>query len=409
VQVLDRDAPHGLARTFIYMDPNTGDIVRFDPYATSSTGNRIYRWLGALHQGYVGGWPVQLLLFAGILGVPVLAYTGIRSYVRRRLPAPRDATGLKVRVARITTETAETKVFELESANGAALPPFTAGAHIDVHIDEGLVRQYSLCNGPDDKARYIIAVKREPDSRGGSRAMHERIAAGDELRIGMPRNHFPIEPAANQHLLLAGGIGITPLLAMARHLQSTHGTFSLQYFTRSIGFTAFHAHLSRPEFRGKVAFHYELHLEALRTYLHKLLRHRPDGAHLYVCGPRPFMDLVEEIASPSWPPLTIHTEYFVADPMAYAGPRTPFDVSLALSGGTYRVAADKTIVEALADCGVEIPTSCRQGVCGTCVTGVLEGEPDHRDAFLSEAERRACDKIMPCVSRSRGRSLLLDL
>jgi vanillate monooxygenase ferredoxin subunit len=147
----------------------------------------------------------------------------------------------------------------------------------------------------------------------------------------------------------------------------------------------------------------------VRQYLHRILWQRPAGAHLYLCGPRPFMDLVEEIAEASWPPGTVHAEYFVADPMAYAGPRTAFDVTLALSGGTYRVPADKSIVEALADSGFEIPTSCRQGVCGTCVTGVLKGEPDHRDAFLSDAERAACDRIMPCVSRAKTRVLLLDL
>jgi len=408
VQALDRDAPHANARDFIYLDPYSGDIVRFEPHATSSTGNRIYRWLGALHRGEVGGIAVQLLLFVGILGVPVLAYTGIRGYVRRRFPAARAAGELEVRVARITAETPETKVFELEPTHGE-LPAFTAGAHIDVHIDEGLVRQYSLCNGPEDRRRYVIAVKREPDSRGGSRALHERVAEGELLSIGAPRNHFPIDPAATQHILFAGGIGITPILAIARELQSTNGTFSLQYFTRGVGLTAFHSYLSRPEFRGKVTFHYALETEALRTYLHKLLWQRPAGAHLYVCGPRPFMDLVEEIAAAGWPPEAIHAEYFVADPLAFAGPRAAFDVTLALTGGTYRVAADKTIVEALADCGIEVATSCRQGVCGTCVTGVLEGEPDHRDAFLSEGERRACDKIMPCVSRSRGPLLVLDL
>jgi vanillate monooxygenase ferredoxin subunit len=147
----------------------------------------------------------------------------------------------------------------------------------------------------------------------------------------------------------------------------------------------------------------------LRLYLHKLLWHRPQGAHLYVCGPRPFMNLVEEIATASWPPQTIHAEYFNANPLAHAGTRAPFEVSLALSGGTYSVSADKTIVQALARRGIEIPTSCEQGVCGTCVTGLLDGEADHRDAFLTEAERRAGDKIMPCVSRAKSKLLVLDL
>jgi ferredoxin-NADP reductase len=408
VQVLGRDAPHANARTYVYMDPFIGDIVRFEPYAAASPGTKVYRWLGALHKGEVGGLAMQLVLFAGILGVPVLGFTGARSYLRRRLARPPDDARLAVRVARISEETPETRVFELEPI-ASALPAFTPGAHVDVHVDEGVVRQYSLCNGPEDRGRYIIAVKREADSRGGSRSMHERVAPGDTLAIGAPRNHFPIDPSATHHLLVAGGIGITPLLAMARHLQSAHGSFSLQYFTRSIEMTAFHGFLSRPEFRGKVAFHYAIDPEALHPYLHKLLWIRPPGTHLYVCGPRPFMDLVEEIAASNWPPTAIHSEYFNANPMAFAGPREPFEVTLALSGGTYPVPADRTIVEALAERGIEIPTSCLQGVCGTCVTGVLDGVPDHRDAFLGEAERRAGDKIMPCVSRCKGRALVLDL
>jgi ferredoxin-NADP reductase len=409
IRVIERNAPHSYARTYLYLDPYTGEVLRFEPYTASSAGTKIYRWLGALHTGNVGGVPMQLLLFAGILGVPVLGYTGVRGYLRKKFRTPQDAPGLKARVKTIRAETSETKVFELESANGTPLPAFTPGSHIDIWIDEDMVRQYSLCNGCDEKNRYVIAVKREPDSRGGSRSMHERIAEGDLLSIGTPRNHFPLELSATHHLLLAGGIGITPLLSMARRLQKLNASYALQYFTRSIGYTAFHAFLSRPEFRGKVRFHYALELDALRMYLHKLLWHRPDGAHLYVCGPRGFMDLVEEIASASWPPQTMHTEYFTANPMTYAGARTSFEVSLALSGGTYQVAAGKTIVQALGEHGIEISTSCEQGVCGTCVTGLLDGEADHRDAFLTEAERRAGDKIMPCVSRAKGRVLVLDL
>jgi ferredoxin-NADP reductase len=409
IDIVERDAPHPGARGFLYVDPGTGDVLRYEPYAASSMGNKVYRWLGSLHTGNIGGLPVQLLLFAGILGIPILGYTGIRSYLRRKFPAPEDAAGPRVRVKRITIETPETRVFELEAAGGETLPEFTPGSHIDVRIDEGLVRQYSLCNGPEDKKRYVIAVKREPDSRGGSRAMHERVCEGDVLSVGAPRNHFPIDPSASHHLLLAGGIGITPLISMARHLQEIHGSFVLQYFTRSIGHTAFHAFLSRPEFRGKVTFHYAVEPGALHQYLHRLLWQRPNGAHLYVCGPRPFMDLVEKVASASWPPHALHAEYFSANPNAFAGPRTPFEVTLALTGGTYRIDADKTIVEALGECGIEIPTSCQQGVCGTCVTGLLDGEADHRDAFLTEAERRAGDKIMPCVSRARSKVLVLDL
>jgi len=315
-----------------------------------------------------------------------------------------------VRVARIREETPEIKVFDLVNADSAAeLPSFTPGSHIDVRIDEGVVRQYSICNGPEDRGKYVIAVKREADSRGGSRALHERIAEGDELAISAPRNHFPLAPRAEHHLLLAGGIGVTPLICMARHLHAGSRSFALQYFTRSIAQTAFHALLSHREFRGKVAFHFALDPGALRLYLTNLLHEHAPGTHLYLCGPRPFMDLVEEVAGATWPPESIHAEYFGANPMAYAGPRSEFEVQLALAGGTYRIPADRTIVQALREHGVLIPTSCEQGVCGTCITGVLEGVPDHRDAFLGEEERSAGDKIMPCVSRARSRCLVLDL
>lgn len=410
VQMVGPDAPHPKAISYVYLDAYNGKTLRFEPYGESGTGNKIYRWADAIHMGYVGGLFGQILLFAGILGVPVLGYTGVSSYLRRRFAEAEDKTpGHKVRVNRIRPESAEIKSFELVSANKAPLPDFTPGSHIDVHIDDGLIRQYSLCNGPTEKDRLVIAVKREPESRGGSRAMHERISEGDVLTISAPRNHFPIDPKATHHLLLAGGIGVTPLLSMARHLLGIGASFHLQYFTRGVEHAAFHAVFSQPEFRGKVSFHYALDPEGLRTYLHKLLWHRQEGAHLYVCGPRPFMDLVETTASATWPPETVHSEYFSANPMAFSGSREAFEVKLALTGGTYKVPADKTIVNALAEYGIEIPTSCEQGVCGTCLCGVLEGTPDHRDAFLTEAERKAGDKMLPCVSRAVGTTLVLDI
>ena len=410
VLLLERDAPHRNAISPAYLDAFSGKVLRFEPYAPSGAGNKIYRWANSIHTGEVGGVFGQVLLFAGILCIPVLGYTGVSSYLRRRLAESRDRTpGLKVRVERIRPESPEIKSFELVSATREPLPEYTPGSHIDVHIDAGVVRQYSLCNGPAERERYVIAVKREAASRGGSRAMHERIAEGDVLSISAPRNHFPIDPKATHHLLLAGGIGVTPLISMARHLQSCGASFDLQYFTRSVEHTAFHAVLSRPHFDGKITFHYALDPDGLHAYLHRLLWRRPEGAHLYVCGPRPFMDLVETTASATWPPEAVHTEYFTADPMAYAGPREAFEVRLARRGGAYKIPADKSIVGALAEYGVEIPTSCEQGVCGTCLCGVLEGTPDHRDAFLTEAQRKAGDKMMPCVSRAKGTTLVLDI
>lgn len=316
---------------------------------------------------------------------------------------------VEVRVERIREEALEIKSFELVSGDGAALPAITPGSHIDVHMAQGLVRQYSLCNRPDETASYLIAVKKEPQSRGGSRAMHEQIKEGDMLSISMPRNNFALAAGAKQHLLLGGGIGITPLLGMARHLLVANAAFELQYFSRSIKHMAFHDLLSGPEFKGKVAFHYALEPDAVRAYLRKLLWRRPDGAHLYLCGPRPFMDLVEATAAATWPPEAVHLEYFSADPASLAGARDTFKVRLARTGGEYTVSADKTIVQALAEHGITIETSCEQGVCGTCLAGLLEGVPDHRDVFLTDEEKQSGGKVMLCVSRAKSNVLVLDI
>jgi vanillate O-demethylase ferredoxin subunit len=316
---------------------------------------------------------------------------------------------LSVRVLRIRDEAQDVRSFELEAVDGGPLPPFAAGSHIDVHIAAGLVRQYSLCNDPADAGRYQIAVKREPASRGGSQAMHERIREGDVLTISAPRNNFSLSPAAKHHLLIAGGIGITPLLSMARQLLPSGAGFSLVYFSRSIAHTAFHKLLSAPEFRGRVSFHYALEAEQVRAYLRKLLWSRPPEGHLYLCGPRPFMDLVETTAAPTWPPEAVHLEYFSADPASLAGPKGSFVVKLARHGGEFEIAEGRTIIEVLAEHGVIVDTSCEQGVCGTCLTGVLEGEPDHRDVFLTDAEKLANDRMTVCVSRGKSTRLVLDL
>ena len=403
-----RGAPHENARAMIDLDAYTGKVLRFTPYEASSLGHKLYFWTISFHTGTIGGFTGKLILLAGALSVPTMAYFGFASYLRRRFGKPAEAKMFSVRVNKITTEAADIKSFELVSINGS-LPRFTPGAHINVKIEEGLVRQYSLCNGAEETDRYLIAVKRVPDSRGGAQTMHERVALGDVLSISAPRNHFPLQPRATHHLLVAGGIGVTPLIAMARELQSSGSSFEMQYFVRSIEHTAFHELLSGPEFCGKVTFHYALEPERLHEYLHKVLWRYRDGAHLYLCGPRPFMDLVEDIAAASWPPESIHIEHFGADPMASAGPCEAFDITLARSGGTYTVQADKSIAATLAENGIASVTSCEQGVCGTCLTGLLKGTPDHRDAFLTEGERKACDKIMVCVSRARGGGLVLDI
>jgi ferredoxin-NADP reductase len=409
VFLIGPDAPHPNARSYAHFDQYTGATLQWLPYAHTPAGLRAYFWIVSLHTGAAGGPIVQLLFLLGMLGVPVLAYTGFSSYLRRRFGAARLQVPMPVRVERIVEETAEIKSFHLVPANGKALPAITPGAHISVDLPDGLVRQYSLCNGPHDRRAFHIAVKREPDSRGGSRTLHERVSEGDILQAMPPRNHFPLERSARHHLLLAAGIGITPLLSMAQHLSASGASFALHYFTRSPRHAAFHEQLSREELAGKVDFHYALDPGSLRIYLHALLHARPDGAHLYLCGPRPFMDLVEDVAAAAWPPEAVHVEYFSADPAAHAGPRFPFEVVLARSKVTCAVPADKSILDVMKERGIGVLDSCGQGVCGTCVTGVLEGTPDHRDAFLSDKERKACDKMMLCVSRAKSESLVLDL
>jgi vanillate O-demethylase ferredoxin subunit len=316
---------------------------------------------------------------------------------------------LQVKVLAIRDEAIDIRGFELGRADGERLPAFAPGSHIDIHLGEGLIRQYSLCGMPNETETYQIAVKREPLSRGGSKAMHESVHVGGSLFISEPRNNFPLRDTAGPTLLIAGGIGITPMLAMARQLQRSGREFALHYFSRSIAHTAFHATLSERQFLGKVSFHYALEVDAVRAYLRKLLWQRPTDGHLYLCGPRPFMDLVETTAAATWPPDAVHLEYFAADPASLSGPRDSFTVRLARSGGEYLIPPDKSIVIALAEQGIEIPTSCEQGVCGTCLTGVLEGIPDHRDVFLMDAEKAACDKMTPCVSRAHSDTLVLDL
>lgn len=411
LQLLGPDAPHANAYGLAYLDAFTGRVLAFEPYAQASAGSKAYRWMKSIHMGYVGGLPGQVLLFLAMLAVPVLGWTGVAGYLRRRRQrAPAPARGLmRVRVAGKHAETAEISTFELVPTGTEPLPPAAPGAHIDVHVG-GVVRQYSLCNGPDDRGYYLIAVKREPDSRGGSRAMHEDVAVGQVLQVGVPRNLFPLAPDAGHYVLVAAGIGITPIQAMARHLLARGASFELHYFVRSEAQAAFVTMLGLEPLRGKVRLHAGLERPALQDALAALVASRRKDARLYVCGPQPFMALVGELADQAgWPADAVHTEHFGADPKAQDGPRTAFTVQLSRSGRSYDVPADKSILAVLSENGVKVPTSCEQGFCGSCVCGVLEGTPDHRDSFLSDDERRAGRRLLPCVSRARTARLVLEL
>jgi vanillate monooxygenase ferredoxin subunit len=315
---------------------------------------------------------------------------------------------LAVQVVRKTREAQDIASFELARVGGAPLPAFSAGSHIDVHVPGGLTRQYSLCNDSGEQHRYRIAVLRDPASRGGSAAMHDAVQEGDVLHISEPRNHFPLHHAGRS-LLFAGGIGVTPLLCMAQRLGTIGADFALHYCTRSPERTAFLEEIKASAFAGRAQFHFDSGPPSQKLNLERLLATPDPGTHLYVCGPTGFIDhVVGSAKALGWSSEQIHLEYFGAPPQDTKGDRA-FDVKVASTGKTYRVEAGQTVVQALQSHGVEILTSCEQGVCGTCITRVLEGEPDHRDMYFTEEERAKNDQFTPCCSRARSAALVLDL
>ncbi|MGM9486902.1 PDR/VanB family oxidoreductase [Ideonella sp. YS5] len=319
-----------------------------------------------------------------------------------------SGTTLQVRIARKTMEAADIALLELAPLAGDSLPRFEAGAHIDVELPRGLLRQYSLCNDPAETHRYLIGVLRDPRSRGGSAAVHDELAEGQVIRIGAPRNHFALVPA-RRTLLLAGGIGITPLLCMAERLAGAGADFALHYCTRSAARTAFVRRIRSAPFAGQVHFHHDDGPAAQRLNLPAVLAPADTGTHVYVCGPGGFIDAVCRSArEQGWPEAQIHFERFSA-PAAEGKLDRPFELHLARSRRTLTVPAGQTVAQALRAHGVQVQVSCEQGVCGTCLTPVLEGEPEHRDSYLSDEEKRCNDQFTPCCSRARGERLVLDL
>lgn len=314
-----------------------------------------------------------------------------------------------VRVAHKAVEAPDVCSFDLVAADGGDLLAFDAGAHVDVHLRVGLVRQYSLCNDPREASRrYRLAVRREAMSRGGSIGMHA-LEEGQLLTISAPRNHFPLAAGARRHLLLAGGIGITPLLAMALQLEVQGATFELHYCTRSSGNAAFAQQLRDSSFAARAHLHLTDGTAAQRFDPAPIVATHTAGDHLYVCGPAGFMEAVLTAARKAgWPEDALHREFFDAG-TAGDVENVEFDVRIASTGALIRISPKQNVVEALAAAGVEVPVFCEQGVCGTCMTRVLEGMPDHRDVYLTDQERARGDCFLPCCSRAKSPVLLLDL
>ncbi|HVE50322.1 MAG TPA: PDR/VanB family oxidoreductase [Casimicrobiaceae bacterium] len=297
------------------------------------------------------------------------------------------------------------KRFELRDPANAALPAFTAGSHIPLVTPTGALRRYSLCNDPREEDRYEIAVKRDAAGRGGSISICDTLNIGDRVDVAEPRSEFSLAPRAKRFLFIAGGIGITPILSMMRHLATTRaGTFKLVYLTRNAASTAFADVLAAPAFANVTTIHHD---EGDPNNVFDLwpLLERPTSAHVYCCGPRALMDSVRDMSG-HWPFGAVHFESFGVD-AATRRNDTAFDVHLAQSGRVVHVPANQSILEALRAENVLVRSSCEAGSCGSCRTTLVAGDVDHRDFVLSEDERAT--QIMVCCSRARSGTLTLGL
>lgn len=314
---------------------------------------------------------------------------------------------LELRLTAIRHEAEGIASFEFRDPQAQALPAFNAGAHIDLHLPNGMSRSYSLCNSSAEADRYVVAVARDARSRGGSIHMHDEIRIGALVQVGRPRNHFPLDECGERSLLIAGGIGITPMWCMVQRLEALGRDWVLCYATRGRRHAAFLKELQalagcRP---GRVHFHFDdergpFELEPL------LHAHAAPGTHAYCCGPLPMLQAFERHTA-DWPSGQVHLEYFQAkDQPAAAG---GVEVELRRSRKVLRVGEGKTILDAVLDAGVDVPYSCMEGICGSCEVSVLEGEPEHRDSVLSEKQKRSNATMILCCSGARSSRLVLDL
>ncbi|MCU1700843.1 MAG: Ferredoxin-NADP reductase [Mycobacterium sp.] len=317
--------------------------------------------------------------------------------------APGDA-GITLTVANRTSGADGVVVLDLRSRTAEPLPSWQPGAHIDLLLPEGLIRQYSLCGDPHDHATYTIAVLREDNGRGGSRFIHDELRAGDEVRIRGPRNQFGLV-RSERYTFIAGGIGITPILPMVSAAEAAGADWHLHYGGRHRRSMAFLDALQRwPRSRIHLYPQDEMGLIDLERVIDDA-RHDPP-AHLYCCGPTPLLDAVQAAAG-AIASSHLHMERFRPTDVA-EGPGRPFDVELVRSGLRLTVPGDTSLLDTLLAAGVDVQYSCESGTCGTCEMTVLKGEVDHRDTLLTAEERDANDTVYPCVSRCKGDLLVLD-
>ena len=323
---------------------------------------------------------------------------------------PKDSLRLKMR--QITNQAEMINSFEMVDVDGKDLPEYTAGAHIDFYFHDGRIRQYSLCGDPSDRKRYLIAVLRDLRGTGGSIDLHERLHTQRHVFVGKPRNNFPVHKEAKHHLMIAGGIGVTPMLSMIYELLKTGDNFTLHYCTKSIEHTAFQPELANLIKKGRVILHHDQGVPGDGLDIEALLKDCETGTHLYYCGPPGFMAAVEKFSS-HWPEDTVHYEYFGAPTkpvevkQGVENKSDGFQIKISSTGATFAVPDSKTIIDVLTENGINIDMSCNTGLCKTCALKYLEGDVDHRDVVLSKKEQ--AEYLTPCVSRAKSDVLVLDL
>ncbi len=311
---------------------------------------------------------------------------------------------LTVKVEAVTRAADGINLYDLRPTAGTELPPFTAGAHIDLHLPNGLIRSYSLSNPQSERHRYVVGINNDRASRGGSRYIHETIKPGTTLTITAPRNNFALAETAPHTVFIAGGIGITPMMSMVQRLEALGRSWEMHYSARTRSLCAFHEPLSAHG--AKVRFNFDEEPGGKMLDLAAIVAALPPDAHVYCCGPTGMLKAFEAAAA-GRPPGSVHVEYFTAkEEAATAG---GYVVELKRTGGSYTVLPGKTILDTLLDAGLDVAHSCTEGICGTCETKVLEGIPDHRDSILSPAEQAANQTMMICCSGSKSAKLVLDL
>ncbi|MDB5881907.1 MAG: oxidoreductase [Ramlibacter sp.] len=321
-----------------------------------------------------------------------------------QMPLQHSDTQMPLRVASIADVANGIRSFELVQPDGSELPAFTPGSHVKVQTPQGCLRKYSLCNDPAERARYVITVKREDSGQGGSLSMHRDVHVGDTLPTSLPDNAFALVENARSHLFIAGGIGITPIMSMVRSFgELPPAPWKLYYLTRHPEDAAFLDELTQPALRKNVVLHHS-HGDPQQAFDLWPVLEKPNTGHIYCCGPRRLMEAVRDMSG-HWPASRVHFESFKEGGGVQPDDK-PFTVALGRSGKEFEVPVGKSILATMREHGVNAPSSCESGTCGTCRTALLEGEADHRDMVLMPEEMSS--QIMICVSRAKSARLVID-